>query len=252
MKPAYIDLSLPLRSGGPNANAYYADELQETTIEMGSFVGAVARGGSVNYRKLSMTPHGNGTHTECYGHISDDPTANIYDLYHPAPVAALLVSVTLFTTKEGDQQITLADVQAAYNKILSDAGLKKADVKALIIRSLPNAETKRTAHHSGKNPPYPEPGMGQWLVDQGIEHWVLDVPSADREQDEGKLQNHKGFWQVSTGKYKNVAAAQRKHCTITELAYVPQEVPDGAYQLLLAPIPLLSDAAPSRVLIWKA
>ena len=39
---------------------------------MGDWVGDVKQGGSVNFRNISFNPHGNGTHTECVGHISKE------------------------------------------------------------------------------------------------------------------------------------------------------------------------------------
>jgi len=36
----------------------------------GDFVGNVAQGGACNVDIINFTPHGNGTHTECIGHIT--------------------------------------------------------------------------------------------------------------------------------------------------------------------------------------
>lgn len=242
------DLTLPLTPGGPNVNCYYADEVTDTTIEAGSFIGSVAQGGSVNYRRLGLTPHGNGTHTECYGHISDNPTATLYNCHHDFVLEALLVSVPLTTLPNQDLVFTLASLQQA----IVEVGGIAAMPKALIVRTLPNLDSKCQAQYSGKNPPYPEPGIGSWLASQGVMHWLVDLPSVDRERDNGVLANHKGFWQVSdrgSNGYRNQAAQAREQATITELTYIPDHVKDGRYRLYLMPMALHSDAAPSRILI---
>lgn len=247
MKPVH-DLSLPLVPGGTNVNCYYAEEVKEETIVAGSFVGSVARGGSVNYRRLSLTPHGNGTHTECYGHISDHPQALLQVLFKPGIYEALLITIATELQQNGDKVVPLAAVKAAWAKAVAG---RKTLTEALIIRTMPNDDGKCQAQYSGQNPPYPEPGMGAWLASLGVQHWLMDLPSADREVDGGALKNHKGFWQVADREgYKAVAAADRQHCTITELIYVAPHIPDGFYSCQLAPMALLSDAAPSRIYIW--
>jgi len=241
------DLTLPIIPGGQNVNCYYAEQPKEETIVAGSFVGSVARGGSVNYRKLTLTPHGNGTHTECYGHISEHPQALLHTLFQPHIWQAVVVSLPFQRLANGDQVVGLDALKAVWQK------LAVSRPEALIIRTLPNDDDKCQAQYSGQNPPYPEPGIGAWLAQQGVKHWLVDLPSVDREVDGGALQNHKGFWQAEAREgYKSVASPERASCTITELIYVPSHVPDGAYELMIAPLSLLSDAAPSRVLIWQS
>ena len=236
------DLTIPMVPNQQNVNCYYAEEITETTIVADGFIGSVSQGGSVNYRQLKLTPHGNGTHTECYGHISDDPEAVLTKCYTTFIHTALLITVTPSQIENGDWVIRLDDLSGQVRNKLNG-------IDALIIRTLPNDNSKLTKQYSGTNPPYPEPGIGAWLVEQGISHWLIDLPSVDKEVDGGALNNHKGFWQVQDGQYKNVAADHRKHCTITELIYVPDLVADGVYQLYLMPMAVAAEAAVSRVLV---
>ncbi|HSN70952.1 MAG TPA: hypothetical protein VLT59_05560, partial [Steroidobacteraceae bacterium] len=67
-----IDLSIPLDFAGPQPSFFHAPPAHSTPLEMGSFVGDVARGGSCNCATVTLTPHCNGTHTECVGHIVDE------------------------------------------------------------------------------------------------------------------------------------------------------------------------------------
>ena len=71
---------------------------------------------------------------------------------------------------------------------------------------------------------------------------LIDLPSVDREQDEGKLLAHHLFW-----KYPNNT---RIDCTITELIYVPNQVMDGTFFLNLQIASFESDASPSKPLLY--
>ncbi len=226
-----IDISIPLDFEGLNPNAYYADAPKEEVIRMGSFVGSVIEGGAVNYTKVSLTPHGNGTHTECYGHISKNPDATI-DMANKFLFKAFLVEVE--TQKQGDDQlITLADLQVA---------LGDNKPEALIVKSLPNGNDKLTKAYSGLNPPYTEAGIGAWLAEIGIIHWVVDLPSVDREEDGGLLANHHGFWRYPD--------ATRVDALITELAFVPEGAKVGWYVLQWSVCRWKTDAAPSRLILY--
>lgn len=229
-----IDISIPLCFNGINPNAYYAKAPKQEIIKMGSFVGSVRQGGSVNYTQVMLTPHGNGTHTECYGHISADEHANML-LFNRFFFTAFLIEVPCMPVG-GDWVISLEKVKSE---------LQDNKPEALIIRTLPNNESKTTKNWSGTNPPYPEAGIGAWLAEQGILHWVVDVPSVDKEVDGGALVNHKGFWMMDGHESKI-----RKEATITELAFIPIEVSVGWYVLLLAPCRWNTDATPSRLVIY--
>jgi hypothetical protein len=82
----------------------------------------------------------------------------------------------------------------------------------------------------------------EWIVANQIEHLLVDIPSVDKEQDEGKLLAHKSFWQFPFN--------TRKNATITELIYVPNHIPDGYYLVNLQYYPFPMDASPSRPLIY--
>ena len=69
---APLDISLPLAPGPEQVNCFWAEPVSIEVIRVGSFTGSVRAGGSTNYQRVSLTPHGNGTHTECYGHIAPE------------------------------------------------------------------------------------------------------------------------------------------------------------------------------------
>ncbi|MBC7449646.1 MAG: cyclase family protein [Hymenobacteraceae bacterium] len=232
---APLDLSLPLAPGAGQVNCFWAEPVSIDAIQVGSFVGSVRAGGSTNYQRVHLTPHGNGTHTECYGHIAPEaPAATLPACLTRFLFVAELISLPLHVADNGDLLLRIADVQAAF----TDLDLPEA----VIFRSLPNDPAKRVRQYSGTNPPYPEPGIGAWLADMGIEHWLLDLPSVDRELDEGRLENHHQFWRYP--------AAIRRAATITELIFVPDQVPDGRYLLNLQVTSLASDASPSKPVLY--
>ncbi|KAA3440593.1 cyclase family protein [Rufibacter hautae] len=229
-----LDISLPLAPGPENVNCFWAEPVQVDTITVGDFVGSVALGGSTNYQRVHLTPHGNGTHTECYGHISPDPTATLDRCLTRFLFVAQVISVSPRKLENGDFMVMAEDVIAH----LDEGNLPEA----LILRTLPNLESKRTAHYSGTNPTYLEPALASYLVEHGIEHLLLDLPSVDREEDGGALLAHHAFWQYPEN--------TRTQATITELIFVPDTVADGWYLLNLQVTSLVLDASPGKPVLY--
>lgn len=229
-----LDISLPLAPGPNQVNCFWAEPVQIDTIRVGSFVGSVALGGSTNYQRVHLTPHGNGTHTECYGHISPDPAVTLNQCLRRFLFVARLVSVAPRLQTSGDFVVMLADIQAAL--------LPGPLPEAFILRTLPNEEAKRSRQYSGTNPTYIEPALAEFLVENQVQHLLLDLPSVDREEDSGQLLAHHAFWRYP----------QQPRCgaTITELIFVPDEVPDGLYLLNLQITSLEMDASPSKPVLY--
>lgn len=226
-----LDISIPLRDGMQNPNCFYAPPVEFFPVRAGDFVGDTAEGGLVNFKNIRLNPHGNGTHTECVGHIAKEwysINACLRQFHHIAQV----VSVFPQRMENGDRVI----LREQLPKI-------EAGVQAIIIRTMPNDALKMSTTYSGANPPYMDAAAMQWLVEQGIEHLLIDLPSVDREEDEGKLLAHHAFWQYPE--------ATREHCTITELIYVPQHIKDGIYLLNLQIASFELDVSPSKPLLYK-
>jgi arylformamidase len=230
-----LDISIPLRAGKKNVNAFYIPDVVIEPIRIGSFVGAVNKGGSCNVNNIFFNPHGNGTHTECVGHISKEPVS-LNDSLKKFFFTAVLVSVA--PEKRGeDQVITKQQLEKLWTK---HAKMKQSD--ALIIRTLPNGKSKMSRKYSGTNPPYLDAAAGLWMREKGIEHLLLDLPSVDREMDGGRLQAHHAFW--------NYPGNTRKNATITELVFVPDKVRDGEYLLNLMIASFENDASPSKPVLY--
>lgn len=227
-----IDISIPLRSGPNNIHAWYVGDAQFKAVENENWIGDVSRGGAVNFRDIYFNPHGHGTHTECVGHISKE-NYTINQCLKNFFFLAQLISIA--PDRINDDKVITA-------KQLMDSKLQN-NVQALVIRTLPNNNEKLSKHYSSSNPPYLQAAAVGYILQQGIDHLLVDLPSIDREHDEGKLAAHHLFWN-----YPNLPAIHR---SITEFVYVPDEVEDGLYLLNLQISPFENDAAPSKPLLFQ-
>lgn len=247
------DLSIPLEFGGAQPNFFDVPRAAGTPLVAGEFVGSVDRGGSCNCASYSLTPHCNGTHTECVGHITSQPL-NVRELLVDSLLFALLVTVQPKSTHETNE--TSTPPPQPNDLLITSQALEFAasacpshSHEALIIRSLPNDASKRTRRYgSADGTPYFSVEAMQWIVAHGVRHLVVDLPSVDRGNDDGRLTAHRIFWNVPSGA-KSVSSDSRMHATITELAYIDNSVADGEYLLNLQIAPFASDAAPSRPIL---
>ena len=113
----------------------------------------------------------------------------------------------------------------------------------------PTGDEPRRAYRGPAPAPYLTREAAAWLVARGIEALVLDLPSADRADDGGKLTAHRMFFGLPPGS-RRAADASRPRASITELAWIEPGIPDGLYLLDLQMPPFLTDAAPSRPLLF--
>lgn len=226
-----LDISIPLRNTSDNPTAWYVDAPKFEPVRANGFVGSVAEGGSVNFRNIEFNPHGHGTHTECVGHISKEFYSINQSLtnFH---FVAVVASITPDSIGE-DLVITKAHIEAIDFS---------TNPKALVIRTLPNSSSKLTKQYSNSNPPYIKAEAMQYIINQGIEHFLIDQPSVDREVDGGELAAHHNFWN-----YPSNTQFQR---TITEFVYVNSEIEDGLYLLNLQIAPFENDASPSKPILY--
>lgn len=121
--------------------------------------------------------------------------------------------------------------------------------EAIVIRTLPNDSSKTSKNYSNTNPPYLEEAAATFIRECGIKHLLIDMPSVDRESDEGRLVSHKAFWNVKD--INNLNADARHDATITEMVYIKDEVKDGSYLLNLQIASFENDASPSKPVLYK-
>ncbi len=237
------DISIPMRFDGKSVVAFGAPPASRVAYATRGFIGDVKKGGSCNCDMLTFSPHLHGTHTECVGHIADgliavhevlsntlfpatlvtvapEPASNAKERYDPPPSAT-------------DLMITSAALQKALE------GKDSAFLEALVIR---------TGAHM-LLPPFFSSDAIAYLNKIGVQHLLVDIPSIDRSDDEGKLSNHHLFWGVPQGSHK-VDNTRLSPKTVTELIQVPDSVADGTYMLNLQVAAFMSDAAPSRPVLY--
>ncbi len=227
-----LDISIPLREGLETVNCFYAPPLETAPVVAGDFIGSTAQGGAVNFLNVKINPHGNGTHTECVGHIAKEPY-KINEALENFHFFAKLVSIYPQKTVIGNRVIFREQLVAA---------LEDDVPAAVVIRTLPNDDLKLRTNYSGANPPYMHPEAITWLVEQGVEHLLIDLPSVDREEDGGKLLAHRAFW-----RYPDKI---RTKSTITELIYVRNFVKDGLYLLNIQIASFEIDVSPSKPVLY--
>jgi arylformamidase len=228
------------------ARAFHLPPPSSRPVRAGPFLGSVREGGSVNCHELTLTPHGDGTHTECVGHIVEERVA-VAELAPTGLLPALLVSARatpLAGSGEGyggehkglDLVVTGASLARA-------AGAIPLEGCALVVRASPGE-----GDLSGQNPPYFTAEALAWMLARGVAHLLTDLPSIDREDDGGHLANHRRFWGLAPGATALEGAASPK--TVTELCRLPAALVDGRYLLSLQVPPLHTDAAPSRPVLY--
>ncbi len=227
-----LDISIPLKGGDKNVNAWYLGPPKIEPHEQDGFVGKVSEGAPVNFNDVWFNPHSHVTHTECLGHISEEFNS----------VNKKLKKFFFFA-----EVITVAPEQQANDFVISEKQIKYAlgnkKRQAIVIRTLPNLGDKKSRHYSDTNPPYLPEAAAKYLVKKGVEHLLIDLPSVDKERDGGELLAHKAFW--------NKSGKPRQKATITEFIYVPNKVEDGTYFLNLQVAPFENDASPSRPVLYK-
>ena len=249
-----IDISIPLNFNGPQPNAFGVEPAESKACEYGSLVGDTRRGGSVNFEQYTLIAHCNGTHTECVGHITNE-RVSVRDCLKDILIPSILVSVEPEPSKD-DLLISESRIRSAFDEPRLAAAQARASANAtsgrgLIVRTLPNDDSKLSRTYNAENiPSYFTQDAMLYIIDQGFKHLLVDVPSIDRLFDEGKLLNHRLFWNVELGAFETNPET-RVSSTITELIYVPNEVPDGGYLLNLQIAPFASDAAPSRPILFQ-
>lgn len=249
-----VCLAIPLDPHGPQPVHFGAPAARAEPLAAGGFVGDTRAGGSCNCEAITLVPHCNGTHTEGPGHLTGARLSVHASAQRPLYFAGLVSvaaedAVHCGETSEpapqsGDQLITARALRSALDAIGADT------LEALVLRTLPNASSKRSRDWMQPPlPPYFSREAMALLVARGARHLLADLPSVDRLLDEGRLTGHREFFGLPPGSL-DPAEVARPDATITEMIYVPDALPDGCYALSLQLACWVGDAAPSRPLLF--
>ncbi len=233
------DLAIPLSFDGGDPRAFGANVAHADALIAPDFSGRVATGASCNASVLTITPHGNGTHTESVAHLTDG-----------GPGVPLLLA-------EGWMPAWLASVAAESDAIppeaISDAlaDAKTHNCATFILRTQPNDASKLARHYGKDNPPaFLALETAAAIAAADISHLLVDLPSLDC-LDDPALPAHRAFFGLPAGS-RNARDAKRRAATVTEFIYAPDEIADGLYLLDLQVPRWQLEAVPSRPLVIPA
>ena len=233
-----IDLSVPVNPHSGLPRAWYKGPATAEPVRSDGWTGSVAEGGKVNFRDITFNPHAHGTHTETREHIRDafrpiDALARSGGLPFLMPAVLVDALPHQHPSEQGDDWIVSLDTLAS---TIED--IQRWAPTAILLRC-----TTGDVHRdwSNSNPPHLEAGFAERLVDLGIEHLLIDLPSVDREIDGGVLRAHNAFFGSDP--------TTRPNATISELLCIPQGACAGLGLLAMQVSPFVNDAAPSRP-VW--
>ena len=269
-------------------NHFGASPASSTPMLAGEFIGDTKQGGSCNVNELNINPHCNGTHTETVAHICDLETyAKPYIRQSKASDGVSKKNITNTYITNSELSLTIAQISlpplmpCALVSITPEHGLTSNDnytpallendfiisrqrlenaleafdnaqLQCVVIRTLPNNINKCQQRYSEHDQPaFFSRDAIDYLNERGVEHIVVDLPSLDRLFDDGLLTCHHIFWQVSEGAHQaNANSLINK--TITELAFISNDIADGFYFISLQTPAFINDAAPSRPILYSA
>jgi kynurenine formamidase len=248
-----IEIAIDLNFHAAQPRHFGAPPAVTQPFSVPGFSGSVARGASCNCNVITLIPHCNGTHTESVGHLTTEPL----DAHRQVPRG--LVPAWLTTIEPVDARASLETTDPAplpADKLITRSALEQSwpsilpfRARAVVVRTLPNDIDKARRDYTDSPPPYLSREAAEFLVARGIEHLVVDLPSIDRSHDEGRLTAHRVFFGLPRGA-SSLALAERARATVTELAYIPNEVADGPYLLQIQVPAIGGDAVPSRPLLY--
>jgi len=220
-----------LVNGENNPRCFYLPYPHYEPFRIGTFVGSIEEGGAANCMVVTVAPHGAGTHTECIGHIANgdysisNTLSNSFFLGYYSSVA--------FSSVGEDKVVSHSEIQEILLKL-------SKGTTALAL----NIEGNFSVDNSGTNPAYFLQETMELIVEYGIEHLIVNIPSVDKEEDGGILAAHHTFWN-----YKRTGSP-RLGATITELASFPEDLEAGSYMVEIQIAPIHSDASPSRIFLY--
>ncbi len=252
-----VSLAIELEFNGPQPRLLALPPARRQPVALDGFLGALDQGGSCNCDEVRLIPHCQGTHTETVSHIARPLVAIGRTWQQPFRPARL---VSLEPTRGSSTHEHYRPARGPSDWLITAEQLKLALQRtadedfpaggALIIRTQPNPPAKRFADYADSHrAPFFSIEAIEWLDAIEVGHLLVDFPSVDRRDDQGLLTNHHLFWRVPAGT-RTCVEGTRTDRTVTELIFVPDEVPDGWYALTVQVPAWRIDAAPSRPLIY--
>ena len=248
----FSDLSIPYNFNGSQPNFFNVKPGFSKPFQSESLCYSISQGAGCNVSEINMNIHCTGTHTECVGHllsIACSVSDCIQELY--IPTILLTISPISFSECVDSYHFNVNAFEKVISKDLIKISFEKyksMNPLSIILRTLPNPKEKQYYSFSKHTPPFFTNDAIRFLSNK-VQHLVVDIPSIDRMKDDGILGNHRIFWGNHNDPKGSVNSNSNK--TITELAYIPNNIKDGFYFMNLQLPHFQIDAAPSRPIILK-
>lgn len=223
-----IDCSSTFGDTAREPSAWYVKPVSISPVRIDDWLGSVEAGSSVNFYEVQLNPHGNGTHTECYGHI-DKGHQKLNDHLRESHGWIHFQRLPI-RSENGDRLLKLEDLIEPAEGFPEFVGIEAAGLPF-------------PGHFSNTNPPFIEAALCKRLAELGVKHLLTNLPSVDKEEDGGALAAHRAFWQYPHN--------TRREATITEFTNFPSNLEEGFYFINLQTAPIHNDAVPSRPLLFK-
>ncbi|MBU9810413.1 cyclase family protein [Rahnella sp. C60] len=241
-----IKLSAQLCFADNAVNLYGIAPAYEAPLKYENSQARVTSGGACNASLISFVPHCHGTHTECIGHILPE-IHNVADLSMPLFMAATLIHVSLErVSKMKDRYNTHAEdndwiiTEEAINHALTPLGSDY--LQALVITT-----DDKSWLPDGNGAPYFSHQAMERVLQLGVQHLFVDIPSIDKLHDGGLMDNHRCFWGMAD---PCNPITERRQASVTELIQLPEGIFPGHYFISLQLPDLTGDALPSKPLLF--
>ena len=248
-------IAIELIPNGKQPNHFSAPTFKSKPLVSGDFKGDTQQGGSCNVNQLTLIPHCNGTHTESISHLVNESIA-VFDAIEQSIFACYLISIQPIEATQTNDKYS-AGLEKGHNVITKNQLKEKLNnidesfLKGLVVRTLPNDGTKKQSVYNQNNyPAYFTNCAMEYLVERGVQHLLVDLPSVDKMYDQGILANHRIFWNLDPAE-KTLSEKAWSNKTITELIFVPDHLEDGLYLCNLQLPRIVTDAVPSQPQLFK-
>jgi kynurenine formamidase len=218
-------------------DAFYLPTFESTPVKIHGFVGDVSAGGSCNVNLLSFTPH-NLTHIEMSSHISHHGASLDQRPLEFSSGILQVIDISEDTTKD-----KLVTKRMIAKKVSSQLPFTMLGLKTSL--SLRNSDPT----FSGTDPLALAPETTKFISTKykNVHTLILDLPSADKEEDGGKLLAHRNFFEIPE---QGLDFTDIKHKSIVELANF-DGIEQGFYYAVVNPFKIDLDAMVLDIIIRK-
>ena len=240
-----VDISIPVEfNKDKNPKFYDTSNPRKDYYKFSGIEYNVDWGAGCSVPLVTMNIHCSGTHTETANHVIKNAPV-ISDITNLNFIPSQLISVTPESNSNEKYHANINENDKMITKSQLVKSLDSMDefLDSVIVRTIPNDEEKKSRNYNSNYHPFLSNDALHFLKNKGIKHFVIDTPSIDKFDDDGKLENHKMFFSNEDGSInKN---------TITELVFIPDHCLDGKYLLFIGAPNFKLDAAPSKPIIYK-